>query len=57
MNMEYWWNKNDKGKPALSEENLSHCYFIHHKSLYSPQISHGRAWNCTWASALTDHGY
>jgi hypothetical protein len=26
------WNDIDRGKPKNSEETLSQCYFIHHKS-------------------------
>jgi hypothetical protein len=27
--MERWWLDTDKGKPKYSEENLSHCHFVH----------------------------
>ena len=29
---EHWWNYTDTGKQTYSEENLSQCYFVHHKS-------------------------
>jgi hypothetical protein len=29
---EPWWNDIGMGKPKNLEENLSQCYFIHHKS-------------------------
>jgi hypothetical protein len=32
MNMEYWWNDNDRGKLKYSKKNLSHCHSVHHKS-------------------------
>jgi hypothetical protein len=30
--MEHRWNEMDRGKPKYSGENLSQCYFAHHKS-------------------------
>jgi hypothetical protein len=27
-----WWNDSDRGKPKDSDQNLSQCHFIHHKS-------------------------
>jgi hypothetical protein len=30
--MEHYWNDIDRVKPHFSERNLSHCYFVNHKS-------------------------
>ena len=30
--MEHLWNEIDRGKPKYSEQTLSHCHFVHHKS-------------------------
>jgi hypothetical protein len=30
--MEHRWNKNDRGKPKYSGENLFQCHLVHHKS-------------------------
>jgi hypothetical protein len=27
-----WWNNTDNGKPKYSEESLSQCHLVHHKS-------------------------
>jgi len=32
MNMEYWWNDTDKGKPKYWEINLFHCHCVYHSS-------------------------
>jgi hypothetical protein len=32
MNMEFWWNNTDRGKPKYSEKNLAQCHFVYHKS-------------------------
>ena len=29
--VEKWWKFTDRGKQQYSEENRSHCYFVHHK--------------------------
>jgi hypothetical protein len=31
MSTEHWWNDTDRGNPKYSEENLTHCHFVHHK--------------------------
>jgi hypothetical protein len=42
MTMEHWWNDADRGKPKYSEKNLSHCHFVHYRSLMDgPGIEHG----------------
>ena len=30
--MGHRWNESDRGKPKYSEEDLSQCHFVHHKS-------------------------
>jgi hypothetical protein len=32
MTIEHWWNDTDRRKPKFSEQNLSHCHFVQHKS-------------------------
>jgi hypothetical protein len=32
MIKELWWHDTDRGKRKYSEENLSQCHFVHHKS-------------------------
>jgi len=30
--MEHWWNDAERRRPKASENNLSKCHLIHHKS-------------------------
>jgi hypothetical protein len=32
INMEHWWIHTDRGKPQYSEEDLSQCHSVYHKT-------------------------
>jgi hypothetical protein len=39
INMDHWWNDNNKRKQTDSEKNMSQCHFVHQKSHFPYGLS------------------
>lgn len=61
MNMELWWNDNDRGKLKYLETNLFQCHFVHYKfntgwsSVRSQQLTTSAvAWNSAHRNSICE---